>query len=280
MSTEITLAQDNPTKINKLFGFEGRPKPLIPLLKISGEDEEKGVTPPKGSFVYDDGDRVLHSKAIMIRVFTQGYQYRLWDNEDKSKTDASIIAKSFREEFRSMSGRIACGKLSTKVALAMGDNMTAQQKYFQDKVKCKLIVFGLVSGTFVDMDTNAQVDVEDLPFMWNMGQSGFMDTVNVIKGIEKERRAVPQTPIAVGLAKKKQGAVTYFTPAYTVTTQVAPMVAARDLPFLAEITKYINDTNAVVNQRYSAAVAGMAQNTNFAEVDAVVNSTMNDPLDF
>ena len=279
MSTELALkeAANNPVALNKLFGFEGRPKPQIPYLKINGSDDEDGTKAPKGTFVYDDGDRVLYAPEATIRSFVKAYQYRLYDAKDPGKNDHSIIARSFKEEFRSVSGRIACGKMNKKAYAQLGDNVSSIQKYLQDTVKCKLLVFGLVSGEFTDLDTKKPVVLKDALFVWTVSQSGFMSVDQAITGIEKERRAVALTPISIKLKKEKQGSVTYFAPIPEVLNKSEALEVKRDEGYLNEIKKFIVSNNEYVNDKYNEALKGAANSNNFAKTAKVVEK---DALDF
>lgn len=275
MTNELALVQNNAAALNKAFGFQGRPKPSIPVLKINGADDEDGVRAPKGTFVYDDGDRVLYAPAVAIRTFVKAYQYRLYTKE-KDKNDMSIIGKDFKTEFRSMSGRIACGKMGKKKYFELGENVSSTQKFLQDNVKCKLLVFGLVSGTFTDLDTKKEVKVEDALFSWVVSQSGFMPIDGAITGIEKERRPVPLTPIKVTLKKDKNGSVTFFSPIPEVQNTTANLIVERDGGFLAQINGFIDDTNEFIESKYNASVKAKTDDNNFAEVGKTIE---NNPLD-
>lgn len=280
MSTELTTALKtaSPTQINKLFGITSdKPKPIIPVLKVNEHDDEGSA--PKGTFVYDDGDRVLHAKEVRIRSFVKAYQYRLFCSSDKSKNDISTIGLNFKHEFRSISGRIACGKLSKKAFEKISANATSQQLFFQKEAKCKLLVFGLVSGTFTDLDTKGEVVLKDALCVWSVSQSGFMSINDAIVGIERERRAVPLTPIRVHLKKEKTGTVTFHVPVPEVLGETAELDVARDSAHLEVITKFIKDTNDYVDSKYNIAVNGKSENDNFAHV-AKDSGIANDPLDF
>jgi hypothetical protein len=285
MSNELTAVQNNPEKLNQLFGYESRPKPVIPFLKINGSDEEEGVNAPKGTFTYDDGERILYANEVVIRSFVKAYQYRLFDPANKESTDSSIIGLSFKDEFRSASGRIACGRMSKKAFEAIGENATTQQKYFQEKAKCKLLVFGVVSGEFTDLDTKKKVEVKDQLFSWVVSQSGFVDIDGTIKGIGKERRPIPLTPIRLSLKKEKNGSVTYFIPVPHVINETVALVADRDAEYLAKVKNFITETNQSINAKYNEAIKLRAENENFAEVTTidgtakVIDDTPNDPLD-
>lgn len=281
MSTELATVANNAAAINKAFGYKGKSKPSIPILKINGADEEEGVSAPKGTYVYEDGDRILYTSEVSIRSFTKAYQYRVFNLADASKNDMSIIANDFKAEFRSLSGRLACGKMNKKKYISLGDNVTAVQKSLQESVKCKLLIFGLVSGKFTDADTKQEVIVEDALFYWITPQSGFMPLDRAITGLEKERRAVPLTYINLRLKKEKTGQVTYFVPVVEVTTNTAPLNIERDGGYLKQITKFIEDTNEFVNSRYNEATRGRQEDANFAEVGKTIegkSSFYNDPL--
>lgn len=265
-SNEITKLQNNPVELNKAFGFEGRPKPPIPLLYINSSDDDEGMSPPKGTFVLNDGDRLIFSTEITIRSFVKAYQYRLFDKDNKANSDMSIIANSFKEEFRSMSGRLACGKMNNKAFKDLGDNVSTQQKYYQDNTKCKLMVFGLVSGAFIDLDNKENIALKDALFMWLVPQSNFMAIDGVITGIAKERRPVPLTPIKLTLVKEKYGSNTYYSAVPSVTTDTVKLEADKDLAHLSKVKDFIKDTNKVINDKYNAATRGRNENDNFAEV--------------
>lgn len=265
MSTDLAVLQNNAVELNKAFGFQGRPKPPIPMLKINGADEEDGKA-PKGTLVYDDGERILYAADCTIRTFVKRFQYRLFDAKNPDAKDMSIIFNDFRQELRSTSGRMACGKMGKKAYLDLGDNVSSQQKYYQDNAKCKLLIFGLLSGKFTDVDTKKEVELKDALFSWIVSQSGYMAMDSAIKGIEKERRPVPLTEIKITLKKDKMGSVTFFTPVPEVTANVAPLVAERDAGYLKQINKFINDTNDIVNERFTAATKDKGNNDNFAEV--------------
>lgn len=280
---ELALVQNNPVAINKLFGFEGRPKPLISILRVNGSDEEEGLSAPKGTFVYDDGEKILYANEVSIRSFLKCYQYRLYHATDKEKNDASIIGKNFKQEYRSISGRVACGKMHKKTYAQLGDAVSVDQKFLQENVKCKLLVFGLVSGKFTDLDTKTEVDILDELFIWTVSQSGFVSIDQTITGIEKERRAVPLTPIRLRLKKEKNGAVTYFVPIPEVLNQTVKLELDRDASYIKKIESFIKDNNDYVNERYNEAIKGRVENDNFSEVakkvKAVDTEQPNDPLD-
>lgn len=281
---ELALIENNPTALNKAFGFESRPKPSIPILKINGSDDEDGTKAPKGTFVYDDGDRLLYSPEASVRAFVKGYQYRLYSATDASKNDSSIIGLSFKEEFRSMSGRLSCGKMNKKKYFELGDAVTSQQKYLQENVKCKLLLFGLVSGTFTDLDTKTETKLEDALFVWTVSQSGFMVMDNTISGISKERRAVPLTPIKLTLKKEKNGSVTFFVPIPNVTGDSVKLNITKDGEHLGKIKTFIKDTNEYVNSKYNEAIKGQGENENFrkvAKASGTIDGTAKevDPLD-
>lgn len=288
MSKELTVAANNPQKLNQMFGFSGRPKPAIPVLRVNGSDDEEGTKAPKGTFVLDDGEKVLYAKEVTIRSFVRGYQYRLYDKDDKNKNDMSIIANNFNVEFRSASGRIACGKMQKKKYLALGANVTAEQKYFQEKVKCKLLVFGLVSGEFTDLDTKKKVQVEDALFSWSVSQSSFMTIDGTITGIDKERRPVPLTPIKLMLKKEVNGEVTFYNAIPFVETKAVVLVPDRDQGYLTKIKDFVKENNDHVEEKYEQAHKGAVENNNFAKAGEVVEGKSkvvkstdmpNDPLD-
>lgn len=270
MSKELALVANNPAQLNKAFGFEGKPKPEIPVLKVNGSDDEDGTRAPKGAFVLDDGDKVLYANEVTIRSFVKSYQYRLYDNEDPAKNDMSVIAPTFKAEFRSISGRIACGKMPKRAYMELGDNATGQQQYFQKKTSCKLLVFGLVSGTFTDLDTKKHVEVKDALFSWIVSQSGFMGVDAAITGIERERRAVPLTPIKLILKKEKNGSVTYYVPIPQVLNDTAKLDVERDGGYLERIKKFVKDTNDYINSRYAEATKHRAQNDDFKSVGEII----------
>lgn len=273
MSQDLALIQNNPTAINALFGFEGKPKPIIPILKVNSNDDGDGSTAPKGTFVLDDGDRVLYANDITIRSYVKAYQYRIYDTANPDKNDNSTIESSFKGEFRSISGKVMCGKMPKRNYEALGDSVTSAQKYYQDNVKCKLLIFGVVSGKFTDLDTKAEVDVVDELFNWTVAQSGFMGVDRAITGISKERRAVPMTPIKVSLKKEKMGSVVYFVPVPTVTPDTVVLDAVTDTARLAKISKFIQDSNTYVNNKYNAALKSKNQNNDFATLGEILEGS-------
>jgi len=274
--TNTALAIPNTAvDINRLFGFQEKAAPSIPYLKVNGTAEDEGIGAPKGTFVLDNGSRVLYAETATIRIYVKGLQYRLYHPKDSAKNDMSIIANSFRAEFRSISGRIACGKLPNKQFAELGDNVSPQQKELQDSVKCKLIVFGLVSGKFKDVETGDEVDVTDELFMWVTSQSSYMVMDSTIRGIEKERRPIPCTPIKLKLKKEKSGSVTYFVPMPEVTNDSVKLNAEVDLVHLEKIKKFINETNHYVNEKYNAAIKDKAVDTKFDALGAILDG---DPL--
>lgn len=280
MTNELATLENDPVALNKAFGFQGRPKPPIPVLRINGADESTG-TAPKGTFVLDDGDKILYANEIDIRSFLKAYQYRIFDKDNKEKNDTSTIEMSFKGEFRSMSGRFACGKMNKKKFLALGDNISATQKYLQDNVKCKLLVFGLVSGKFIDIDTKREIEVKDELFSWVVSQSGFMSLDQAITGIEKERRAVALTPIHITLKKEKMGSVTYFVPVPAVTANTEKLDVERDGNYLLQIKSFIKDTNSYVNDKYNAANKVTKENTSFVNVGTILDQAgqiIDDPI--
>src|ERR1035437_9789499 len=109
MNTQLATLADNAVELNKAFGFGNeRAKPSIPVLRINATSDDDKPSAPKGTFVYDDGERILHAPDVIIRTFLKCVQYRLWHDSDKTKNDMSIIAPSFKAEFKSISGKLAC----------------------------------------------------------------------------------------------------------------------------------------------------------------------------
>lgn len=287
MTNQLTTLPKNAVDINKMFGFEGKPIPILPILKINGSDEDEGITAPKGTFVYDNGKDVLYSTEVTIRTFLKGLQYRLYHPTDKTQNDFSIIANSFRAEFRSASGRIACGKLPKKQYAELGDNASTQQKHLQDNVKCKLILFGLISGKFTNVETKEEVTLEDELFIWVTSQSSFMPLDQAVTGIEKERRPVPCTPIKIKLKKEKNGSVTYYTPIPEVLKDSIELNAERDIPKLEKIKQYVVDTNKHIDDKYNAAIKDKNMDKYFANLGEILEGKIvkdtgfsNDPLEF
>ena len=272
MTTALTLPT-NAIDINKAFGFSSdRPKPEIPSLKVNGTDDDDGTSAPKGTFVYDDGDRVLYAQDVTIRTFLKGMQYRMYHPKDKLKNDVSIIGNSFRVEFRSTSGKIACGKLSKKKYEELGAAATTEQKELQDLVKCKLLIFGLVSGKFTNLDTKEDVVVKDELFVWVTSQSAFMPMDQAISGIEKERRPVPCTPIRIKLKKEKNGSVTYYVPMPDVLNEVIPLNGEVDLANLEKIKNYVTSTNKYVEGKYNEALKSKTMDADFASVGTTIEA--------
>lgn len=279
MSNELALAANNPTALNKLFGFESKPKPVIPYLKVNGSDDGDGSSAPKGTFVLDDGETVLYADTVTIRSFVKAYQYRIFDPADASKNDSSTIENSFKHEFRSVSGRLACGKMSKRGYLELGESASPTQQYLQKNVKCKLLVFGLVSGAFTNLDTKAPVEVKDALFSWTVSQSGFMAIDQAITGIHKERRAVPLTPIKITLKKEKSGSVTYFVPIPNVLNETAPFDAAAAEEHLKKISGFIKDNNDYVNKKYNEATKAKQENDNFGTVGEILDNMSREMTD-
>lgn len=284
-STEVAIFDQSAAKINEMMGFVTRQKPQIPLLKVNAGDDDDDNAAPSDTIVYDDGDNILYAKEVNIRVFFMGYQYRLYDKDDKAKNDMSIIAPTFNAEFRSLSGRIACGKKSKKVFEGLGNRATAQQVELQKSVKCKLLIFGLVSGKFTNLDTGTEVEVKDALFNWGVSQSAFITMAETVKGVGKERRAIASTPIKLTLQKKKEGKVTFYVPVPEVLPDTVKL-APENKKHLEEIAKFVKDTNDYVNQKYNTAHKVSAENDEFSKVGKtiegsakVIDDMPNDPLD-
>lgn len=280
MSTDLAVVGNNAVAINKLFGFDNTFERDIPVLRIEGSDDEEGVVKaPKGTFVYDDGKTLLYCNEVHFRAYVKSYQYRLYDKDNKDNNDMSIIGKDFNTEYRSTSGRIACGKLSKKRLQDV--ELTKEQQFYQDNAKCKLIVFGVVSGEFTNVDNKEKVQVEDALCLWTVSQSAFMSIAETLKGIEKERRPVPLTPIRLSLKREKNGTVTFYMPIPHVETRTAKFVVERDQEYLERITKYIKDTNDFVNNKYHEKIKENSQNDNFAAVSpkSAKGAVKDDPLD-
>lgn len=283
-STEVAVFDQSAAKLNAMMGFVTRQKPVIPLLRLNSGDDEDANNAPSDTIVYDDGDNLLYTKTANIRVFFQGFQYRVFDQEKKKHTDMSIIAPNFDAEFRSMSGKIACGKLSKKKFEELGNKATAAQVEAQKKVKCKLILFGLVSGTFTNNETKAEVEITDQLFIWTVSGSAFIDMADIIKGIGKERRAIASTPIKLTLAKKKEGKVVYYVPISEVLADTVKMVP-ENMKHMDSIKNYVKDTNDYIESRYNNANRVGAENGKFAQVGKVIDGVAtevdmpNDPLD-
>jgi hypothetical protein len=214
---------------------------------------------------------VLYANDVVIRTFFKGIQYRRWDAKDKSRNDMSIIANSFRAEFRSTSGKLACGKLSSKKYAEMGSLVSPAQKELQDTVKCKLILFGLLSGKFISVDTKEELELHDQLFIWATPQSAFMPMDQVISGIEKERRTIPSTKIKLKLKKEKQGSVTYYVPQPEVLSDEVKLSLETDIPNLEKIKKFVSDTNAHVDAKYNEALKAKTLDSNFATVGEILD---------
>lgn len=278
MTQDLSTIQNNPTAINALFGFEGKPKPIIPTLKVNGNDEE-GAYAPKGTFVLDDGDRVLYANEVIIRSYVKSYQYQIYDAANPDKNDRSTIEHSFKGEFRSISGKLMCGKMQKKKYEELGDAVTSIQKYYQENVKCKLLLFGVVSGQFTDLDTKAEVDVKDQLFFWTVAQSGFMDMDRAINGIARERRAVPLTPIKISLKKEKNGSVVFFVPVPNVTSDTVQMDVASVTASLEKINKFVKDSNTYVTNKYNSALRTGNEDKDFATLGEILEGSSREIAD-
>ena len=190
-----------------------------------------------------------------MRVLFRGYQYTLFDAKEKKMLDSSVILPTFFGEFKSQSGKLACGRLSKKRVKEIGEhNLTAEQKYFQENVKVKTHLFVSVSyeGKTQDGETST---VTNALCLYNPSSKAAYTIDEVLAGVEKEGRTIPLTTLNVKTKREKTGDNVYYVPVVEVE-QGAAAPDAQVVEHIRTAVGFVESSNEYITKRYTEVLAG------------------------
>lgn len=260
MSNEVVdLNVLNAEELNAQLGFNTRKQQPFPYLKINREaEDDNGNTLPVGTFYIDDGvNERVYSKNIEFKILFRGYQYINYNADTKRLVDSSVILPTFFGEFKSTSGKIACGRLSKKRMDEGGAHLATQEQLsLQKSVKLKTMLFGTVSYKGKTQD-GTEVEVVDQLVMYKPSASAAMEFDKVIKSIVAEGRAVANTTLAIKTKREKNGDNVYYVPVVTIE-QGAGSVVKNAFALVTKVLEFVKANNTFVEERYAKALKGGA----------------------
>lgn len=254
----VTLETLSDADLNHQLGISRDKGPRTPRLKINASADDDNEKPlPLGTFYIDevvDGKDAprAYTKEVSIRIVTRVYQFQHFDQEKKKLLDESVMRTSLFAEFPSRSGKMKCGKLSKKQV--EGNTLSSEQAKLQKDVKCRQIMFCLVSYKGTTQD-GTEIEYKDKPCLWVVSQSAWTTMDEVLQSFEKQKRAALRYPVTLGLKKEKNGNVTYYNPVPKITND-AVTLSQVDVDAVNTSKALIDDVNSKVMEAWNKAIKG------------------------
>jgi hypothetical protein len=203
----ITFDEKSFHEIAKLTGATTRETIVLPNLTInrSSEDDE-GTTVPSGTFKIAQEGVAIYSKTAIFRPFINAYQYVEYDPVSNTYPNRSIVIKSFNEEPIDLLGGISCGKVAFKDQDKLGPEEQLRQKH----IKCRRLMYGLVTMEDGVNTTGEATTVEDLPVLFRLASSNFIAPQDALKAITRLKHQYFQHSLELSLKREKKGATVYY----------------------------------------------------------------------
>lgn len=247
------------------------------------DEDDNGNALPKGTYmVYVvDQKEMLYGKVAKFRPFIQTFQYRVYDTD--KFTNRSILFKSFNDEKFDELGGLGCGKVNKKVF----ETLTDDEKIKQKQIKCRRILFGLLSmeGTFkskVGESTVRGGNVSALPVMWATSGASFMPVGDVIKALTEKNKLMFNYELELKTKREKTGSNVYYTADVSVDASAKALALSKDdLALMRQFQDYINtENNTVVEKWHKAHVKGGKDKRAAKDIDLVAElSAPKDDMD-
>lgn len=205
MSSDIVSFDEKSFhEIAKLTGATTRETIVLPNLTInrSSEDDE-GNTVPSGTFKVAQNGVAVYGKTAIFRPFINSYQYVEYDPVSNTYPNRSIVIKSFNEEPIDLLGGLSCGKVPFKNL----DKLDPEEQLRQKNIKCRRLMYGLVS--FPDT-VNTTEEVTDLPVLFRLASSNFMAPSDALNAVTRLKHQYFQHNLELSLKREKKGATVYY----------------------------------------------------------------------
>lgn len=288
MANEIALPDDNINALNEMLGFAAPVvQERIPRLTVSrvAKDETKypGLQFPTGVFSIKIDD-VPHFAlgTVTGRIMYKTFHYMNYNSDTNKMDDVSIMAPDWNVEFRSKSGKIACGRMKAKQfkELSAANLLTKDQIETQKKVSVKMTVFMLVSGEFssvksVSMDKqrnttinyNDPIIVTDKLVALSVSPGDMVTFGDFIEGIVKSKQSPLLTVTELNVRSEVNGTLTYYPITPTVVGSVAAPSPA-DKEALLETLQFVKSHNDFVEKDYAKSVMAASHTAQASSVVA------------
>lgn len=169
-------------QIAALTGAQVNTNTILPNLTVNRmPEDEEGTVLPMGHFTVSQGDIRVYGPKAIFRPFINAYQYSEYSPTEKKFINRSIIIKSFTEEALDMLGGLACGKIPHKRL----PELSAQDQLRQKQIKCRRLVYGLVTIPNAVTKDKIKTELVELPALWKLAGGNFMAPEVAFKSLVK-----------------------------------------------------------------------------------------------
>ena len=210
------------------------------------EEDDEGKTLPRGDWKIMSDGRFVYAPTIKMRPFLRTYTYSIWDDEESKFSSQSIQAKSLGERFIDTDGTEKCGRLSKEDEAKLPE--TDPRVLLSRSVVCNQVIYGTVSGDFLDAD-GANVRVDELPFVSYFKRSGWRPVKEAIDNLTRQKKTMLKTTFDVSTKKNKMGTVIFWTPTFA-QVGYKESLEQEDLELLKKFTEVVGVYNNGIQEKY------------------------------
>jgi hypothetical protein len=201
MSTELAVAAERGQSMGELMGFSSNPsKQTTPSIArigmqhqpIMGEVEFNGKmikteVVPVGAFTLTQGDSVVYSTGITVRIFYQRSQWQRW-NGDTNEMEKTVMAQSLYGDLKDSVGGFNLGRRSGYIEDF--NALSETEKAVIRSVKRVKVFYGTVTlDNPIDASGNTvSGDYVDIPFVMDVKNRDSLKSIDtVLKKIDAQR---------------------------------------------------------------------------------------------
>lgn len=208
MNTEVANIETlDYSQLAALTGASTRETAVLPRLSINrSPEDDSGNTLKMGTFAVTQNNVTVYGLPAIFRPFINTYQYAEYSPAEKTFTNRSLIIKSFNEEALDMKGGLACGKVAFKNLHTLSADEQARQK----NIKCRRLLYGLVSLIEACTATGEKTEVSEVPVLWKLSGGGFMAPKEAFDIMDKMKHLYFQHNLKLETKKQKTGSTIYY----------------------------------------------------------------------
>jgi len=217
MSTELAIATERGQSMAELMGVSNAPAmsatPAVARLNVNQEVIEKEVevdgdvlmkpVMPKGAYKLTQGETIVYSKTVTIRVFAVRNQWQRW-NGDTGEMEKTVLSNSLNGDLKDNLGGINLGRPSGYIEDF--NALPESTKSLIRSVKRVKVYFGLVTlDNPVDTQGNpVSGDFVDVPFVFDVKNRDSLKALDTVLGkIAKQNMLPPMATIKLSPAQGK-----------------------------------------------------------------------------
>lgn len=258
MSTELAIAAERGQSMAELMGVSNAPSqsatPSVARLNVNQDVIEKEVevdgdvlmkpVMPKGAYKLTQGDTVVYSKTVSIRVFAVRNQWQRW-NGDSGEMEKSVLSNSLNGDLKDSIGGVNLGRPSGYIEDF--NALPESTKTLIRSVKRVKVYFGLVSMEN-PVDVNGEPvsgNFTDIPFVFDVKNRDSLKSLDAVLGKISKQNLLP--PMALITLKPALGKIpTGATYGYIDASMGSKVELGGDdndtLTNFLEFIEYINGT--------------------------------------